>query len=86
MMRLLLSETISAQREICAEVGSLNELLMLLAVEQPKIFDRIATKSGGLLKLKSFITVFINEEISFDTNPSLSADDCISFELAISGG
>ncbi|WP_338803770.1 hypothetical protein WDV76_17580 [Xenorhabdus griffiniae] len=86
MITISFPESVSGNRQISISVNNLYEILKEIQEEHPDIFSLIAISKDNNLKLKPFVTLFINNVMSVESNPSLNDGDILSFEIAISGG
>lgn len=86
MIEISLPESLKITSKINTEAKSINEVLFEIRSIHPEAFKLIAIEKDESCKLKPFITLFINNTMSVDSNPALADGDHLTFEVAISGG
>ncbi|PXW48980.1 hypothetical protein DFO54_101205 [Erwinia sp. AG740] len=86
MIEISLPESLKITSKIKTEAKSINEVLFEIRRIHPEAFKLIAIEKDESCKLKPFITLFINNTMSVDSNPALADGDHLTFEVAISGG
>ncbi|MDC9606576.1 MULTISPECIES: MoaD/ThiS family protein [Xenorhabdus] len=86
MITISFPESVSGNRQIIISANNLYEILKEMQEKHIDIFSLIAISKDDNLKLKPFVTLFINNVMSVESNPSLNDGDILSFEIAISGG
>ncbi|ATZ93495.1 hypothetical protein [Dickeya fangzhongdai] len=86
MIEISLPESIKSTSKITTDAKNLNDILLEIRSMNPDAFKLIAVEKNESCKLKPFITLFINNTMSVDSNPILTDGDHLTFEVAISGG
>ncbi|ANE76373.1 hypothetical protein [Dickeya solani] len=86
MIEISLPESIRSAGKIITDAKSLDAILLEIRSMHPEAFKLIAVEKNESCKLKPFITLFINNTMSVDSNPILTDGDHLTFEVAISGG
>ncbi|WP_033570261.1 MoaD/ThiS family protein [Dickeya undicola] len=86
MIDISLPESIKGIIKITTDSKNLNDILLEISSVNPDAFKLIAIEKNESCKLKPFITLFINNAMSVDSNPVLTDGDHLTFEVAISGG
>ncbi|MCI4187979.1 hypothetical protein MRO89_18775 [Dickeya dianthicola] len=86
MIEISLPESIRSTSKITTDYKNLDDILLEIRTLHPDTFKLIAVEKNEGCKLKPFITLFINNTMSVDSNPILTDGDHLTFEVAISGG
>ncbi|MCC8374515.1 MULTISPECIES: MoaD/ThiS family protein [Photorhabdus] len=86
MIEISFPESVSSGKQINIAANNLHEILKEMQEQYPDIFYLIATYKGNNFKVKPFVTLFINNVMSVESNPVLKDGDRLSFDIAISGG
>ncbi|MCA7011332.1 hypothetical protein LF934_01610 [Dickeya dadantii] len=86
MIEISLPESIRSAGKIITDAKNLDAILLEIRSMHPEAFKLIAVEKNESCKLKPFITLFINNTMSVDSNPILTDGDHLTFEVAISGG
>ncbi|MDF7628959.1 hypothetical protein PUG46_06725 [Erwiniaceae bacterium L1_55_4] len=86
MIEISIPKTIDNSGPISVEAKSLSEALSKMNEDKPELVNKLATFKNQRMTLKPFITLFVNDVMTIETNPSVADGDKLTFEMAISGG
>lgn len=86
MINVYLPESIGTIHQMKIDESNLDGILKNIRLNNPDIFSLIAIERNGVCQVKPYITLFINETMSVESNPTLTAGDRLTVEVAISGG
>lgn len=86
MIEIYFPESIGAIHQIKVEANNLDGVLKYIKENHNDIFSLLAVERNNTYQVKPFITLFINNTMSIESNPDLKAGDRLTVEIAISGG
>lgn len=86
MVEIYFPESIGAIHQIKVEANNLDGVLKYIKENHNDIFSLLAIERNDVCQVKPFITLFINNTMSIESNPDLKAGDRLTVEVAISGG
>lgn len=86
MIEIYFPESIGSVQQMKVEENNLDGVLKNIKKNYSDIFSLIAIERNNICQVKPFITLFINNIMSVESNPALKAGDRLTIEVAISGG
>lgn len=86
MINVYLPESIGTVHHMKVNAKNLDGALKEIKENTPDTFQLIAIEQNGICQVKPYITLFINDVMSVESNPVLTTGDRITVEVAISGG
>lgn len=83
---ILLPERIFGCSTIEVAASDTQQVYQALIEAFPSQYNELFVMKDKFIAPKAYVTIFVNDEICYLPNVSLNEGDCLSLNLAISGG